>query len=141
VYPDACFIWTHRDPAEVIGSVCSLITYLRTMVSDRDDRAVIATQQIDLWVEALRRGKAFRGMAGEERFADVHQEDLARDALGAARSVYERLGMELGRGAAEAMRGWLAEHPRGASGSHSYDLSEFGIDAETVRARFAVYEP
>jgi hypothetical protein len=141
VYPDARFIWTHRDPAEVIGSVCSLITYLRGMVSDRDDRAVIATQQIDLWVEALRRGKAFREMAGEDRFADVHQEDLERDGVGAVRDAYERLGMKLGRGAAEAMRGWLAEHPRGAHGSHSYDLSEFGIDAETVRARFAVHEP
>ncbi len=25
VYPDARFIWTHRDPSEVMGSVCSLI--------------------------------------------------------------------------------------------------------------------
>jgi sulfotransferase family protein len=141
VYPDARFIWTHRDPAEVIGSVCSLITYLRAMVSDRDDRAEIATQQIELWVEALRRGTAFRAMAGEERFADVRHEDLARDGVGAVRGAYERLGMELGEGTAEAMRGWLASHPRGAHGSHSYDLSEYGIDAETVRARFAVYEP
>ena len=37
VLPDARFIWTHRDPAEALGSVCSLITYLRAMVSDRSD--------------------------------------------------------------------------------------------------------
>ena len=38
-YPDARFLWTHRDPAEVLGSVCSLIAYTRSWVSDRDDSA------------------------------------------------------------------------------------------------------
>ena len=28
-YPDARFLWSHRDPTKVIGSVCSLIHYTR----------------------------------------------------------------------------------------------------------------
>ena len=52
-YPDAKFLWTHRDPAEVLGSVCSLIAYTRSWVSDRDDSAAIGEQQVELWREAL----------------------------------------------------------------------------------------
>ena len=37
VYPAAKFVWTHRDPAPVLGSVCSLIAYTRSWVSDRND--------------------------------------------------------------------------------------------------------
>ena len=36
-YPNAKFMWSHRDPAKVIGSVCSLIPYVRSWSSDRDD--------------------------------------------------------------------------------------------------------
>jgi subtilisin family serine protease len=38
-YPNARFLWSHRDPAMVIGSVCSLIHYTRSWSSDRDDAA------------------------------------------------------------------------------------------------------
>ena len=34
-YPDAKFLWSHRDPAKVLGSVCSLIQYVRSWSSDR----------------------------------------------------------------------------------------------------------
>ena len=38
-YPNAKFLWSHRDPAKVMGSVCSLIRYVRSWSSDRDDPA------------------------------------------------------------------------------------------------------
>ena len=31
VFPDATFVWTHCDPATVIGSTCSLAPYLRLL--------------------------------------------------------------------------------------------------------------
>ena len=56
-YPDARFLWTHRDPAEVLGSVCSLIAYTRSWVSDRTD-SDLGQEQVELWAEALRRAIA-----------------------------------------------------------------------------------
>ena len=35
--PNAKFLWSHRDPAKVLGSVCSLIAYVRSWSSDRKD--------------------------------------------------------------------------------------------------------
>ena len=76
VYPRARFLWTHRDPAEVMGSVCDLICYTRSWVSDRDDTDEIGEQQLGIWTEAVRRGLDVRDRVGEERFADVYFRDL-----------------------------------------------------------------
>ena len=81
VYPDARFIWTHRDPSEVMGSVCSLIEYTRSWVSDQVDRDIGAGQTA-IWAEALRRAMAFRDELGEERFADVGFAEFNRDPVG-----------------------------------------------------------
>src|SRR5215471_9239608 len=54
-YPDARFLWSHRDPALVIGSVCSLVHYTRSWSSDRDDAAELGHEMTDRWSEAVRR--------------------------------------------------------------------------------------
>lgn len=138
-YPDARFIWTHRDPVEVIGSVCSLIAYLRAMVSERADPKELGEQQLDLWTEAMRRGLAFRDRVGEERFADVRNEDLALDPIAVVRAVYRRLGLAFNPHSEKAMRAYAEAHPRGAHGTHDYRLEDFGLDAATVRRSFAAY--
>ena len=50
-YPDARFLWSHRDPAKVLGSVCSLIHYTRSWSSDRDDYLLlsIGAEQLQRW--------------------------------------------------------------------------------------------
>ncbi len=138
-YPDARFLWTHRDPAEVLGSVCSLITYLRTMVSDRADPAELGARQMELWVEALRRGMAFRDRVEEDRFADVHFEELGAGGVAAVRRAYERFGLRVSPDAVAGMRSWLEAHPRGGHGGHEFDVADYGLDGETVAARFAFY--
>ena len=52
-YPNARFLWSHRDPAKVLGSVCSLIQYVRSWSSDRDDAEELGAEQLDSWSEAI----------------------------------------------------------------------------------------
>jgi len=137
-YPDARFLWTHRDPAEVLGSVCSLIAYTRSWVSDRVDPD-LGEGQVALWAEALHRAITFRRAAGEERFADVYFRDLNTDPVGTVERAYRRLGLALGDDARRHMSIWADENPRGAHGAHEYALDEFGIEPAGVRKRFAFY--
>ncbi len=137
-YPDARFLWTHRDPAEVLGSVCSLIAYTRSWVSDRVD-ADLGELQVELWAEALRRAMAFRRELGEDRFADIHFDDLNRDPVGTVRRAYDQLGLTLGDDARRHMVAWAAQNPRGAHGVHEYALEEFGVDPGNVRRSFSSY--
>jgi hypothetical protein len=138
-YPDARFLWTHRDPAAVLGSVCSLVAYVRSWVSDRDDAAELGLQQVALWSEALRRAIAFRQRVGEERFADVDFAPLKADPVAAVGGAYDRLGLDLSDEAASRMRAWSAENPQGSHGVHDYGLEDFGLTAAAVRDTFAFY--
>jgi Sulfotransferase family len=138
-YPEAMFLWTHRDPAEVLGSVCSLIGYTRSWVSDRTESAGFGEHQVEFWCEALRRAVEFRDAAGESRFADISFADLQSDPVSAIGGAYEKLGLDLSAEAERRMTEWRAQHPPGAHGSHEFSLDEFGLDRAEVRERFGFY--
>jgi hypothetical protein len=138
-YPDARFIWTHRDPAEVMGSVCDLIGYCRSWVSDRDDSAELGAQQLGIWTTALRRAMAFRDRVGESRFADIRHADLQTDAVGAFERAYDAIGLTMSDAAHTAITAWANEHRRGDHGEHVFDLAHFGLDADGVRNAFSFY--
>jgi len=137
-YPGAKFLWTHRDPAAVLGSVCSLIAYTRSWVSDRDDAEELGREQLALWAEAIRRAMEFRDRLGEEWFADVEFASLQADPVAAVADAYERLGLRLGAGRGP-VEDWARTHPPGAHGVHEFALDEFGLEAATVRHAFAGY--
>lgn len=138
-YPDARFLWTHRDPAAVMGSVCSLISYTRSWVSDRDDDAALGVQQTALWAEALRRAIAWRARAGEERFTDVAFDELNADPLSAVATAYRELGVPFSDASRAAVSSWATAHPPGAHGTHEFALEEFGLEAGAVREQLAFY--
>jgi hypothetical protein len=138
-YPNARFLWSHRDPAMVIGSVCSLIHYTRSWSSDRDDAAELGPEQTARWSEGVRRAMDFRARVGDERFADVAFASLQTDPIGALAASYERIGLEFSDQSRAAVARWAGQHEPGSHGSHSYALSDFGIDADAVRQKFASY--
>jgi sulfotransferase family protein len=139
VYPEARFLWTHRDPAEVLGSVCSLISYTRSWVSDRDDAGELGAQQLEVWAEAVRRALDFRSRVGEEAFADVAFDELHSDPVGAVERAYARVGLGIGAEGRARIGRWASDHPPGSHGTHEFALSDFGLDAGVVRGRFADY--
>jgi len=138
-YPDVKFLWTHRDPTEVLPSVCSLISYTRSWVSDRDESALIGEQQVELWAQALGRAVTYRDQVGDERFADISFADVQSDPVSALGRAYEKLGLELSADAERRMGEWRVANPPGAHGAHQVSLSEFGLSAPAVRERFGFY--
>jgi hypothetical protein len=139
VYPDARFVMTHRDPSRVLGSVCSLISLTRRQASGWSDPVELGRDQLELWVEALRRTLAFRERAGEQRFVDVQFEPLNRDPIGTVERIYRHFGLVLGPAARAAMGQWAAAHPRGRHGEHRYALEDFGLEPREVRSAYAFY--
>ncbi len=138
-YPDARFLWSHRDPAKVLGSVCSLVHYTRSWSSDRDDAATLGEEMTQRWWVAVRRAMDFRARVGDERFADVAFGELQTDPVGALERAYARVGIEMSSASRQAVSQWAGRHEPGSHGSHVYALEDFGIDAAIVRERFAPY--
>jgi hypothetical protein len=139
VYPDARFLWTHRRPAEVLGSVCSLVDYIRSWVSDSGDPDRLGPQQVTLWSEALRRAMAFRDTVGEQRFADVSFSSLNADPVTTVTDAYGHLGLDLSPEAARRMATWSTDNAQGTHGRHHYALEDFGLTADAVDDAFRFY--
>jgi hypothetical protein len=138
-YPNAKFLWSHRDPAKVMGSVCSLIQYVRSWSSDRNDHEELGAEQVDSWVEAVRRAMDFRSRMGDQRFADVSFADLQTDPVHTLQTGYESLGLTFTDATLQSVRQWAQGHTPGSRGTHEYDLADYGLTPEGVRERFADY--
>lgn len=139
VYPGAKIVWTHRDPAKVLASVCKLISIVRRGLTDRLDLHELGREQLALWAEATRRGLAFRRRAGEGAFADVFMHDLVARPVETVADTYARIGLPFTPGAERAIAAWAAEHPQHRHGALPYTLAEFGLGLDEVREAFRPY--
>jgi hypothetical protein len=138
-YPDAKFLWSHRDPAKVLGSVCSLIHYTRSWASDRDDSMELGAEELGRWADAIDRAMDFRARIGEDRFADLAWTDLQTNPTGALETAYERIGIGFSDASRAAVTSWAERHEPGAHGRHAYELAQFGLEAGQVHEAFARY--
>ena len=139
VLPGARFVWCHRDPAEVMASVCELVAEVRDLASDRVDRREVGASR---WTTGRRRSIGpwrARAELGEERFVDLWHHEIVDDPPGALATVYERLGWELTAAADAGASAWSTAHGRTVHGEHRPDLGDYGLAPGEVRDRLAAY--
>jgi hypothetical protein len=133
---------THRDPLKVIASLTSLITYLRSMASDRLDPHGVATD----WTARLARGLENtmqvrdRVQLPEERVFDMQFAEFIADEIAMVRRIYDHFGIALTAEAEARMRRFLAANPADKHGRHRYTLADAGLDATAERRRYAAYQ-
>ena len=51
--------------------------------------------------------------------------------------VYDAAGINLTGATVTNAQAWLDANPKGAGGRHAYDLTDYGLDPDDIRARFA----
>ena len=139
VYPDASLVMTHRDPAEVVGSCCSLIKYVRAIYSDDVDLKGIGESFMNTFGVMIARAQAFKAERGAQSIYDVQYADTVREPMGEVRKIYRHFDMDFTPAIESAMQGYLDANPKGKHGSHSNDLAEYGLSVEGVRERFRDY--
>lgn len=139
VYPDACIVQTHRDPARVLPSLCSLIAGWRGIYEDDPDRRAIAAWVVELWASTMENAMAIRRELGEERFFDVPFRETVSDPATAVGKVYAHFGIDYPEETETRLRDWHREHPQHKHGEHRYRAEDFGLEAGAMRERFSAY--
>jgi hypothetical protein len=139
IFPDARFVMTHRDPAAVLGSVCSLIRTMHELTGKPGDARALGGAEQEAWAEAMRRLLAVRARIGEARFADVHFHELVADPIATIARCYGQIGLPFTAEAERRMAAHAAAHPRGRLGEHRYRLEDWGLDRAGVHAAFSFY--
>lgn len=142
-YPDARFVLTHRDPVDIVASVCSLARSLGGTFSDADWSDYVRETWPEVVADLVDSQLAFRAeqesIGNGDAFVDVSYTRLVRDPIGAARDVYADLGEELSPEAEAAMQQHIATHVKDRFGGHSYTLEDWGLDRAVLAERFAPY--
>ena len=143
VYPDARFVLTHRDPVNVIASVCSLVRSLAGTFTDADWQAYIAATWPEVIASLLDNQLAFReaqiAAGRSDAFVDIAYSDLVGDPISTVASLYERLGEPFTDEAEAAMRAHSSTHTKDRFGAHSYSLEEWGLDRDALTERVQPY--
>ncbi|MFD4458953.1 sulfotransferase family protein [Nocardia sp. NPDC058480] len=136
-YPDAIVIQTHRDPATIIPSVCSLNEHATRGWSTTFTGETIGRTQLDLWSRGLHEFTAARARHPEATFIDIDFEDLRTDPLGVVDSVYARTGATLTPEARTAITALDNESRTGArKPTHHYSLADYGLTENMVAESF-----
>ena len=140
-YPDAHFVFVHRDPLKILPSVAKLTEVVRRPFTRTIDRAAIGRQVRDDWADGAGRLVQLRKDPGlsPERAFHVQYNDLTSAPLRIIAALYERFGMTFSMRAEKAMSAYLKARPRGGYGRNSYRFDEFGLDPAAERKRFAQY--
>ena len=73
-------------------------------------------------------------------FLDIRFTDFRKDWAATVRRIYDHFGLALTGDALAAMQAWHDAQEKGAGGGHRYTLADFGLDADTLRQRFAYYD-
>ena len=140
-YPDAMIVHAHRDPLEVIGSLCSLYATLRRGFSDhvpvQEQAAADARYTADVIDIALKYRREHP--EDEKRFCDIAFRDFIGDQTGTLARIYDYFGLDLTHEARAAMQTYLDSRPRDKYGTHSYSLDQFGLTAQGLEPLFADY--
>ncbi|MEV0335340.1 sulfotransferase [Nocardia sp. NPDC050717] len=138
VYPDAVVIQTHRDPATIIPSVCSLNEHATRGWSTVFTGETIGRTQLDLWARGLAEFTAARARHPEATFLDIEFDDLRADPFAVVAGIYDRIGAEFSEGARAAIAALDAESRTGdRKPTHRYSLADYGLTEEMVAERFA----
>jgi hypothetical protein len=133
-FPDAAIVWNHRDPVACIASACSMTRAL--MATLAFDPKELGPAVLEFYARSLDRGLAAREQLDPAGFCDVPYAALTADPLGWAERVYAHFRLPFPPAARDALRAFAIENPEGKHGKHEYDLAQYGLDEDTVRARF-----
>ncbi|MEV4712765.1 sulfotransferase [Micromonospora sp. NPDC049374] len=137
-YPQARVVRLHRDPVSTVASVCSLTRTVRAARSRHVDPHEIGA----FWLD--RTAAALPGLRDPEAFAglpvlDLRYRDLVADPVAAVARVCAFAGLPFDPPARQAVRAAIHTAARTGPGRHQYRLSDYGLDADGLRRRFADY--
>ena len=138
-FPDARFVMTHRDPTDVMLSVCDVYADIIGGFTDHLDRSAIARMNVEHWTTGIERVMAVRDGGADGRFYDIDFRAMQADPVGEVEGLYDWLGTPVSDAFAENMRRWWAHNSENREPSPKRDPADFGLDLDAVRPRFAEY--
>jgi Sulfotransferase family len=144
VYPDACFIWPHRDPVRAFASGISAIGTLQWTGTDQPFKGGSLAWLSNPELSAERFNRVIDQIEGgevpAEKIFHLRYLDLVQDTLGSVERLYEHFDIELSEQGKWAMAKYMEDNPRDSRPSHKLNIDESQIEiARNAYRRYQNY--
>jgi LPS sulfotransferase NodH len=142
-FPEAKFVWLHRDPSRSVGSCCSMNQAIMDVSSPWFvDPHVIGRRTLKRLAHCVEKGMADRKILESQgrNFVDVYYEDMKGDLLGTMKKMYRDLGFDDNFSVEyEASLTNLVSTSKSQETAHRYSLKDFGLSEESILCEFQPY--
>lgn len=140
LFPDARFVFIHRDPLKTVASTLSLMWNFAVQYVDRPCRAEIRDVWVNMCEQMARRCIQARESIPAAQQLDVYYEDINRDWPAVVQRIHAFCGLDFTDRAEREIGAWLhTSESENRHGGHRYSFDEYGVDAKDVDARLMFY--
>ena len=140
VFPDACIVWTHRDPLACVASYCSLTSLQQRLLYGVVDPVRLGEHITDRFRLGVERAMAARDRHPDQsRFFDVDFQALTRDPTAMLRRIHDHFSLEWPDDMAARIQAWQDNDRSDKRGRHRYSAELYGLDAARIDRDFAPY--
>lgn len=136
VFPNARIVWLHRDPATVIGSICSLVETSWRLHVRRPDLHEIGRMCLRMLRWMVERARAARLDIPREQIVDIPYHAVASEPERKMPVLYDRIGARWTDADAANLAATMARPYKRA---HEYGLARYGLDHSDVESAFGDY--
>ena len=141
VYPDAKFIWTHRDPKEALPSWCSLVTKIMGSVTNHLDLGFQGKKNLELFSNLVNKAMEQSDQLPQSDIAHVAFKDIRENPLDVINAIYDQFGMEITPSLQSKMKYFIEDFGKQAKkvGKHKHQLEWFKLTSDQVDESFSNY--
>jgi hypothetical protein len=140
VFPDATFVFTHRDPVSVVASNATMIAYTARSAHAVVDPPAIGHYWSTRIEEMLNAGMRDHDLFPSGQMIDVPFAEFMADDIAMVERIYEVADQPFTDATRTAMDEFMVHNPRGRHGGVRYDLQgDFGIDPAERREAMRPY--
>jgi len=143
-YPDAVFVWIHRDPLQAMASRFELHVQIYEAIMAQSakagpvDRAAFAQNTVETSTANFLHA-AQTPLADDPRIHHLLYKDFTADPVGVIRGVYDRAGLAFTPAYEAAMRTWMAQNPPSKYGRFVYSPQGLGVDLAALDRKLDPY--
>jgi hypothetical protein len=140
-YPDACLVWTHRDPLSAFSSLSSMLRELHRGAGVKEDLLGIGRFVMDTWGAALEHATQARARHPhiERAVIDIAHRDVIKNKLEVVRRIHRHFDLPFSAAHERALRSSAMAAVTRRFGKHSHNPADFGISLEEVSKRVPNY--
>jgi hypothetical protein len=138
VYPDARFIWPHRDPTRALASAVSLLGTVQWGRTDHPFKFGAFEYVTDPDLSAGRFNAVIdqidAGAIPKDRIYHVLYSDLVDDPVAAIDAIYSAFDLDLTPEGRAAMQAYVDNHPRSSRPVHKVNLGTEEMNSRDRKA-------